>query len=66
MLVKRLKAYREELHKNRFEMAAEMGISEDTLSNMERERANPTLETIQEVAAYMGKTVSELLEVEEK
>ena len=47
------------------EFAGEIGISADMLSLIEREKANPSLSTIQKFAAHMGITVSELLEVEE-
>lgn len=64
-LAKRVKAYREAQKKTQFETANEIGISVDELSLIEREKANPNLETIQKVAAYIGITVSALLKVEE-
>lgn len=65
-LAKRVKAYRANLKKTQFEIADEMGISLETLSLIERCEANPTLDTLQKIAAHMGITVSELLEIEEK
>lgn len=64
-MAKRVKAYRVNLKKTQFEIADEMGISLDELSLIEREKANPSLGTMQKIAAHMGITVSELLEIEE-
>lgn len=64
-LAKRVKAYRKYLHKSQFELADEIGISLDELSLIEREKANPSLETLQKISAHMGITVSELVKVEE-
>lgn len=64
-LAKRVKAYRKALDQSQFEIAFEMGISMDELSLIEREKANPSLSTLQKIAAHMGITVSELLEIEE-
>lgn len=60
----RVKAYRKNKEKTQFEMAVESGISMETLSLIERERANPSLETMQKISAYMGIPVSELLNVD--
>lgn len=65
VLAKKVKAYRENLRKTQFELSDEIGISTEELSLIERKEANPRLSTIQKIAAYMGITVSELLEVEE-
>ncbi len=65
-IAKRVKAYRETLKKTQFEMACEMGISIEELSLIERQGANPRLDTMQKIAAHMGITVSELLKVEER
>lgn len=64
-LAKRVKAYRKMLHMSQMEIAGELGFSTEELSLIEREKANPSLETIQKIAAHMGITVSELLKVEE-
>lgn len=64
-LAKRVKAYRESLKKTQFEFSGEIGINADELSLIEREKANPSLGTLQKIAAYMGITVSALLEVGE-
>ncbi|MCI8422177.1 MAG: helix-turn-helix transcriptional regulator [Lawsonibacter sp.] len=65
-LAKRVKAYRKKTKKSQFELSGEIGISLEELSLIERESANPTLSTMQKIAACMGITVSELLEVEER
>ena len=62
ILAKRVKAYRENLKKTQYEI----GISPDELSLIEREKANPSLYTLQKISAHMGITVSELLKVEER
>ena len=64
VLAKRVKAYRKALHKSQFEIAGEMGFSMEELSLIEREIANPSLDTMQKIAAHMGITVSELLQIE--
>lgn len=65
-LAKRVKLYRRQLKKTQFELSYEMGISLEELSLIEREKANPNLATIQKIAAHMGITVSDLLNVEER
>lgn len=61
-LVRRLKAYRTNQEKTQFEIACDMGISEDEISLLERSQTDPKLSTLQKIAAYMGVTVSNLLE----
>lgn len=53
--------YRTEHHLSQFEMASECGISKETISLIERERYNPTLETIQKCAAFTGMSVIQLV-----
>lgn len=65
VLAKKVKVYRDILGKSQFEIAAEMGISVEELSLIERKVANPRLSTIQKIAAHMGITVAELLEIDE-
>lgn len=55
--------YRQENKESQFDFADHCGISKDTLSLIERCEANPTLETIQKIAAYTGGTVAEILTV---
>ena len=63
-LAKRVKRYRKEQSKNQFEMASDIGISIEEISLIERGKTDPKLSTLQKIAAYMGITVSSLLEVE--
>lgn len=63
-LAERLKKYRQDQEKNQFEMAGEMGISTEEISLLERAKTDPKLSTLQKIAAHMGITVSNLLEVE--
>lgn len=62
-LSRNIKAFRKEHHLTQTEMAEECGISKETLSLIERQRHNPTLETMQDIAARMGISVSFLLRV---
>ncbi len=63
-LAKNLKAIRKELHESQMEFAAHCDISTEALSLLERERSDPKLSTIQKVAAYTNRTVSDLLQTE--
>ncbi len=65
VLAKKLRAYRKKQDLSQLEISGEIGISMDEVGLIEREIANPSLSTIQKIAAYMGVTVSELLKVEE-
>lgn len=56
-----LKEYRRQFHETQFEFAANIGISVESLSLLERAKGNPNLDTLQKIAAYTGDTVSELL-----
>lgn len=65
-MAKRLKSYRTEQSKTQFEIGAEMGISTEEISLIERgKKEDIKLSTLQKMAAHMGVTVSELLKVEE-
>lgn len=61
ILADNLIKYRKENHLSQYEMAMECGISKETLSLIERESINPTLETIQKCAAYIGEPVAKLI-----
>ena len=63
-LAKYLKEFRKINKETQFEFAANVGISIEELSLIEREIANPSLDTLQKIAAYTGNTVSELLRVD--
>lgn len=63
-LAKRVKALRNEMKKSQVEFAADIGISTEGLSLIERAKTDVKLSTLQKIAAYTGYTVSELLNVE--
>lgn len=62
-LAQKVRAYRKEQSLNQFEMACESGVSIEEISLIERGKTDPKLSTLQKLAAYMGVTVSSLLEV---
>lgn len=64
-LANKVKIYRKSIKKNQTEFSDEAGISIYELSLIERGRANPRLSTLQNIAAYMGITVAELLDIED-
>ena len=43
--------------------AANCGLSIEYISLIKREKANPSLHTVQKIAAYTGDTVSTILEI---
>jgi len=51
---------------SQFTYACNCGISKEFLSLLERRKANPSLELMQNIAAYAGVTVSEMLDVNGK
>ncbi len=61
ILADNLKRLRQMRHLSQFEFAYECGISQEAISLLERGKGNPTLESLQLLAAYSGYTVSELL-----
>lgn len=64
-LAKRLKAIRTKKNETQFEFAGNCGVSDDLISQIETEKANPRLSSLQDIASYLGITVSELLKIEE-
>lgn len=65
-LAKRLKGYRRLQHQTQFEFSEATGLSVEEISLLERVGTDPKLSTLQNLAAYMGITVSELLEIKDK
>ena len=45
------------------QLAEIMNVSQNYIANIERGKANPSLETMQKIAAYTGATVAEMLTV---
>lgn len=62
-LAKRIKAYRKLQHQTQFEFSELTGLSVEEISLIERVETDPKLSTLQNLAAYMGITVSELLQI---
>ena len=52
-----MKEYRQKNQESQFEFAANIGICVEELSKLERKIANPSLETLQKIAAYTGNEV---------
>ena len=65
-LAKRIKAYRRIRQETQFDFSEATGLSVEEISLLEREETDPKLSTLQNLAAYMGITVSELLEIEDE
>lgn len=63
-LAKNLKKIRKEKNETQFEFASNCGVSEEEISLMERKKTDPKLSTLQNIAAYTSRTVSDLLKVE--
>ena len=57
----KLRRYRKMNGLNQFEAASEIGISTDTLSEIERCPPDAKLSTVSKIPAFMGITVSTLL-----
>jgi len=62
-LAKRIKAYRRAQHMTQFDFSGATGLSVEEISLIERVGTDPKLSTLQNLSAYMGITVSELLQI---
>lgn len=60
-LAQNLKRFRTQNHLNQFEFTESGSVSEDTIGFVEQGQANPTLNILGDIAAYMGVPVDELL-----
>ena len=58
--------FRHEHNESQEAFAFHCGISKESLSSIERGKANPTLETMQNMAAYMGVTVADMLDIKSR
>lgn len=65
ILAQKIKHFRDVYNLNQTEFGMNCGVSEDTIGFIEREQANPCLDTLCAIAAYMDITVSELLSADE-
>ena len=66
ILAKNVRKVRKEMKLSQLEFALECGVSLDIISQIERERTNPRLSTLQKIAAYTGQRVADLLIEEEE
>ena len=62
-LAKNTKAKRKELRETQLTFALNCGLCEDEISDIENQNTDPKLSTIQNIAAYVGLTVSDLLKM---
>ena len=62
VLAERLISARNNSQETQIVFSEKCGISTKTLSNMEKIMGDPRLSTLQKIAAYLGCTVSELLD----
>jgi transcriptional regulator with XRE-family HTH domain len=63
-LAKNIKKIRKEMKETQADFAANCGIGTGTLNALERQLSDPKLSSIQKIAAYVDKTVPELLSEE--
>ena len=64
ILAKNVKAVRKSLNETQADFAYHCGLSEDEISNIENCKANPTLSTLEDICAYIGCTLAELIKEE--
>ncbi len=60
-LAQNIKKKRKEMGETQLVFGMNCGVSTDEISHIETGKTNPKLKTIQNIAAYTGLTVSELL-----
>ena len=60
-----IKRIRKEMKETQLDFAAHCGLGTGTLNAIERQLSDPKLSSIQKIAAYVDKTVPELLSKEE-
>lgn len=61
VLAKNIKAYRKEHNLSQFEFAEDCGMSDVSISRIERQNSNVSLDTMSLLAARMGESVADLL-----
>ncbi len=59
-LAKNVKAIRKEFGETQLTFALKCGLSQDEICLIEKGKANPKIETIQNIASYTGLTVTDL------
>ena len=60
-LSKNIRKIRQELNLSQMQFAFKCGVSIDIISQIERQKTNPRLSTLQKIAAYTGQRVADLL-----
>lgn len=60
-LARNLRRLRRARGESQPQMAARTGMSQNFISEIETEKANPSLRTLKELAAHLGATVAELI-----
>lgn len=64
-LAENIKRIRKEMKETQLDFAAHCGLGTGTYNAIENQRSDPKLSSIQKIAAYVDKTVPELLSKEE-
>ena len=65
ILAENIKRIRKEMNESQMDFAANCGISTVIVSLIENEHTDPKISTIQKIAAYTDRTVSDLLRKED-
>ncbi|HIV02475.1 MAG TPA: helix-turn-helix transcriptional regulator [Candidatus Aphodoplasma excrementigallinarum] len=65
VLAKKLRAYRYKRGLSQKELARQVGVSQETIGKIERQKIKPSLDTIVEIAFYFGIMPSDLLDTQE-
>ena len=65
ILAKKLKKIRKEMNESQLDFAAHCDLCPEILSKIENERTDPKISTLQKIAAYTDRTVSDLLRKDE-
>lgn len=65
ILAKKLKKIRQEMNESQIDFAAHCDLCPEILSKIENERTDPKISTLQKIAAYTDRTVSDLLRKDE-
>ena len=65
ILAENIKRIRKEMNESQMDFAANCGISTVIISLIENEHTDPKMSTIQKIAAYTDRTVSDLLRKED-
>lgn len=64
-LATKLTSIRKEINKTQTIFAEHCGLSEEEISLIERRKTDPKLSTLQNIAAYLGQTTSDLLKIDD-